>query len=426
MLKKCISIFLFVSGAFGFLESQDFKNYIDYQSKAQKAYETDNYKEALEYFTKIYELNPGHPYINYYFAQLHTLLGNNKEALLNLGKAVENSSGMNAESDSIFFPLFDLPNFTLIRKKIDDAKKPINNSTTSFSLDESDLSPEGIAYNPVKEDFYLSSTNKCKVKKIDKTCVASDFTEEKQDGLRTTLGMKIDPEKRFLWVCSMVGSPPPGGVNEGENGWSGVFKYDLNTEKMIKKYELFKKGEIYLFNDLVFTAMGDVFITDSEFGALYKINHTNDELELFLKSEMFRYPNVITISPDEHRLYMADSGMGIFVIDIESKRLSILSHSEKIMTCHADGLYFYRNSLIAVQNFMGRISRFYLNDTGDKIKRMEIIEANNPLLDIPTTGTIVDNEFYYIANCPLRYFNEDGSLAVDKVKNVLVMKADLK
>lgn len=74
---------------------------------------------------------------------------------------------------------------------------------------------------------------------------------------------------------------------------------------------------------------------------------------------------------------------------------------------------------------MDRISRFFLNQSGDRIEDMEIIEANNPILNVPTTGVIVGNEFYYIANCALRAFNQDGSLNRDKLKDVVILKAVL-
>lgn len=411
---------------FAFTDSQDLTNYNQYAQKAAEAYTKKDYQTSLEYFNRILQLVPSDPRANYYAARIHALLDNKKEALRYLLKVVNLGFGSNAEQDSAFTSILDLPGARDIRKKIVLGKKPINNSSAAFTITEKNLVPEGITYDPVEQNFYLSGAYTCKIKRIDRETKPFDFTAEKQDGLRTVLGMKVDAKKRILWAISTVTDrPPPKDVNMKELGWSGVFKYDLKTGQLIKKYTIYKKGEKHLFNDLVFNSQADVFITDSEFGAIYTVSHKTDKLELFLKSDMFRSPNGIELSPDGQTIYMADWGIGIFLIDVKSRDISLISHPDTFTTYGIDGLYFYRDSLIAVQNGLSRISRFFLNKNGDTVERVEIIEANNPLLDMPTTGVIVDDLFYYIANCQVRAFNKDGTLPMEKLKDVVILKTAL-
>ncbi len=84
-------------------------------------------------------------------------------------------------------------------------KLVLNNSYISFTVPEKDLLPESIAYDATNGDFYIGSTRKGKIVKVSKDGTISDFVQSKQDGLWMIIGMKIDSERRILWVCSSGG-----------------------------------------------------------------------------------------------------------------------------------------------------------------------------------------------------------------------------
>jgi len=405
--------------------SQSLEMYSSIYQKMMEAQEQDDYETSLEEAVKILRLLPTHPRIHHHAARMHAILGNKKEAFDHLLKTILLGYVMDVDRDSVFRTIQDQPDFQMIRNKIEAMKKPVRNSTEAFKLYERDLVPEGMCYDPVSQVFYFGSTYKEKIIKVDMNGHPTDFCTERQDGLRTVLGMKVDPERRFLWVNTAVGNPPPRDVNPEEAGWSGLFKYDLNTGNLIKKYTLHRKGETHLFNDVAFSPQGDVYVTDSNNGAIYTVSHEADSLTLFIKSDALRYPNGIALSPDGKMIYLANSGSEIFIIDSKTKTITPLHHPDTCTTYGIDGLYLYENSLIAVQNNLERITRFYLDATGRTAVKMDILEANNPVLDIPTTGAIFEDTFYYIANCPLRAFNPDGSLNQDGLKDVIIYRIEL-
>jgi hypothetical protein len=92
-------------------------------------------------------------------------------------------------------------------------------------------------------------------------------------------------------------------------------------------------------------------------------------------------------------------------------------------------MYFYNNSLIAIQdtgNGDDRIVRFYLDNRGQQIIKTEILQSFHPDFNIPTTGVIVKDEFYYIANSQLRNLQPDGSLTqAETLKKPLIKKLKL-
>jgi hypothetical protein len=280
-------------------------------------------------------------------------------------------------------------------------------SQVAFRIADSELIPEGIAYDPHARIFYVGSTYKRKIVSIDRKGTVRDFTGEAQDGLWGVLGMKVDTQRRQLWaVSSNAGGEMPGrGLDRDCLGCSAVFKYDLRTGRLIKKYVLDNKPNLHFLNDLTINSRGDAFITDTLTGDIYLISRRRDEPELFINLGPQSYPNGIDLSGDEKQLFVAAVG-GIRVVDLRDKRSRTLKLPGVVSPLVIDGLYFYKRSLIAIQPFADRrkIVRYSLNNEANVVTRVEVVEPEHGLFNQPTTGVIVGKDFYYIANSQLQLF----------------------
>jgi hypothetical protein len=98
--------------------------------------------------------------------------------------------------------------------RIEKENPPIIRSTKAFVLNETDLAPEGIAFDPVDRKFYISSIRGRKIVVVGNGGVAAEFKKPAQDGLGETLWMKVDAKQRFLWLESDWVAP---GGAAGEN-----------------------------------------------------------------------------------------------------------------------------------------------------------------------------------------------------------------
>ncbi len=401
------------------------KDILYYYFQGLGAYKEKDYPAFLSNFEVAVKLSPGHPEMMYHLARAHALLGNKEEAIVWLNRCIDMGFYFDVYESKDFDSIRDSGEFKAILKKIEGMKTPVNNSEIAFVISEKDLMPEGITYDPAEEKFYIGSLHKRKVTSIDRNGKIEDFIREKQDGLWGVAGIKVDAKRRILWVNS-VALPNMRRSKKEKLGLSGVFKYDLNNGKLIKKY-LDNKPNIHLFNDLVINSEGDVFITNSLFGAIYVIPHERDELELFVKPDRFTYPNGIALSGDERYLYVIHAE-GASIIDIGTRSCFALTHSEDIALTGIEGLYFYRNSLVAIQNGYKpeRVIRFFLNEGLNRVEGAEIIEVHNPLFMFSTTGVIVDDMFYYIANSQLNCYNDDHTtFPMDKLHDIVILKAKL-
>lgn len=292
-------------------------------------------------------------------------------------------------------------------------------SEIAFTIGEKDLIPEGITYSSSTKSFYLSSLNKTKIIQINSaTGEYRDFISSKVLGMMV-LGLAVDESNKVLWACAESIEDNPSKTT--------VAKFDLETGQLLRSYESLDTLK-YLINDLVLDSKGNVYYTNLSNHSVYKIDIESNTVELILKDINMEYPNGIAISPDDKYLYVASDTKGICVIDLRIRKLlnNNLSENSKGI----DGLKFYKNSLIGIQNGIQnkseiKIIRYFLDPTLVKISGQIIIDQDNPNFDIPTTLVIVNNNLFCIANSQLGNFSRKGIKDKSILTNVNILKYEL-
>ena len=323
------------------------------------------------------------------------------------------------------------PAFRALLAKIEKENPPVIRSTTTFVLKERDLAPEGIAYDSIGRNFYISSVSKRKIVVVGEDGVARDFKEPRQDGLGQTLGMKVDAKRRFLWVVSDSSVP---GSAAGENVMSyssdaqyGVFQYDPKTGALLYKH-LIPTGSEGFLNDVALTSRGVAFVTNTGTGEVFRISPDHDGIEPFLPANTVPQANGIAVSTDDKLLFVA-GWLGVVRVDIASKRVKMLSKPRRISDAGLDGVYFYKGSLVGIQNpdlHPGRVMRYYLNSNMDQIERAEVLESYNPIFEVPTTATLVDGSIYFMANTQVDRLSARGTMPLPAtLHDIVVLRLNL-
>jgi WD40 repeat protein len=294
-----------------------------------------------------------------------------------------------------------------------------NNSNVAYRISEKDLIPEGITYSSVTKSFYLSSIYKTKIVQINaETGEFKDFIPSDLLNL-SFLGLFVDETRNHLWAC--------GNMTQNGKTLSMVSKFNLISGELLKSYSYFDTVA-NTYNDIAEDGVGNIYFTDSDGQCIYRIDSQTDSVSIFFDGIAITHPNGIAISPDNKYLYIASNDKGIRVMDIE-KREIIGEPYTLIDSRGIDGLKYYRNSLIGIQNEVKtrsevKIAQYFLDNTGTKITGMKIIDQSNPGFDIPTTFTIVRNHLYCLANSQLWNinFSEMKINNPEELKEILILR----
>jgi hypothetical protein len=420
-IKLCLSLCLLANLVFAQEQPRDGRYY---ESAARKAYQEKNYTAFLENIKLAAELRPNHPRLMYNLSAAYALNAQAPAALATLRRMADMGLVFAIEKDGDFNSIKESPEFKTIQKQFARNQAPKINSLTAFTVHEKGLIPESVAYDESTEIFYLSSVYKRKILSVTKSGEVGVFSSE-ADGLWSVMGMKVDASRRLLWVCTTA-HPQMSNFRKEDEGSSALFKYDLRTGKLLEKYQPKDKTKAHWLGDLVINAQGDVFATDSVTPAVYVVRHESNQMETFVEGQPFVSPQGLDFTADQSKLFVADYSKGVFLIDLKTRQVSSLDADFTLLGI--DGLYYYKGSLLAVQNGVNpqRVIRLYLDKNRTRLTRFETIEANNPVFDEPTLGVVVKDSFYFVANSQWGAIDRTGQLASeDKLREPTVLKLKL-
>ncbi|HWA35627.1 MAG TPA: hypothetical protein VG737_15905 [Cyclobacteriaceae bacterium] len=280
----------------------------------------------------------------------------------------------------------------------------------AFEFPEHDVVPEGIAYDPRSQSFFISSTFRRNIIRIDKNGRYGNFVNEQQDSLQGVVGMRVDPTGRYLWAasCNFGRGMPMKNPDSLSEGRTSIHKYEIATGRLLNRYALGNPADPHAFNDLVISKTGTVFITDTRAGRIYTLSKSARDLEVYFQLDKGMYPNGIDITPDGKFLFIAVYARpkNLFIrLEVEKKEYQVIELQAN-WPAGADGLYYYANSLIAVipGPGMNKVIRYKLDSKLSEAVEQVVLVNNDPMLSQPSTGVVVNDKFYFVATSNLQLF----------------------
>jgi tetratricopeptide (TPR) repeat protein len=418
------ALLIFIFALIGYVSSA--QNLQQYYSEAMAAYKAKDYKQFYEKIEEANKLHPYHQGVLYQLGIAAALTGKKSEAIQNLKKAILIDADFKLEGITDFNSIKDSPEFKKLIALQKEWQTEVVHSSIAFTLADRSLHTEGIEYDSVNKTFYLGSIHKRKIVKLTPDGRVADFCSSGFEGMTSVLGIKVDIKRNILWVST---SPMEEMENYDSLARSAVFKFELSSGKLLHKYPMLLNKASCVFGDLILSKEGKVFISDSKNNDIYTINEKTNRLEPFYTSPDFWNIQGIAFTPNEKYLFIADYVKGVFRLTIKTKELVEIKNNAEASLKGIDGIYFYNNSLIAIQNGVNplRSMRYFLNKDLDTILSFEIIDRKHPSFGEPTLGVISGKTFYYIANSQWGGYDSKHHIkANDQLKDIVILKYSLK
>ncbi len=296
----------------------------------------------------------------------------------------------------------------------------------SFTIDDRRLIPEGLAYDERTQSFLLGSLNEKRIIRYSKEGIVSEFAQAERNGLSAVLGIRMDPRDGSVWVAS------------GEDAEHAALFHFSPTGEFIRKFRPPKDKSDHLFNDLVVRRDGAVFLTDSTANQVYTLPKDETELVPVRTSRRLYYPNGIALSPDDKTVFIADA-FGILACERISTPVRRHADTPIPADIHPvrpgahmtlsgfDGLYTWRDCLVGVQNSLGspRVVVARLNSDRTEATALIVLEYRTKYSQLPTTGALVGDTFYFITNSQIDHYKNGKLLNPEGLVPIVVAKVDL-
>jgi sugar lactone lactonase YvrE len=395
--------------------------------KAMQAYQAKDYASFVKYEKSALALEPDNPRLLYNVACGLALQGNAPEAVDMLLKLAARQLDLGADGDGDFAAIRQTPEWARYEKQLTALRKPIVHSEVAFTISDKPLLATGIAIDPNTHDSYIASVRQRKIIKRTKDGIVSDFIGSAQDGFLASGSLLIDAQRRQLYASTSA-VPFMIGYEKKDLGKSGLFVFDLQTGKLLRKAMLTNDGKQHFLNTLLLDKAGNAYVSDSAIPGVYRLRRDAHELELFYSADGLQSTQGLAFSDDDKTLYITDFTDGLWAIDMATKDKHRLDAPANVWLGRLDGLARTRDGFIAVQIVVKpeRVLRLRLDATGRRIATAEILEMSHPDYEEPIQGIISGNDFFYIANSQLDLANaQTGALRLERARPTIVLRLPL-
>ncbi|MDR7369905.1 SMP-30/gluconolactonase/LRE family protein [Flavobacterium aquidurense] len=262
-----------------------------------------------------------------------------------------------------------------------------------------ELYPEGTAYSPKQDVFFVSSVHYGKIGKVDYKGNYQEFINDPE--LIATVGILADDNRNLLYVTITDNGVAEKSKPETTNKLSKIAAYDLKTgkRKFIVDLQILNPNKPNFVNDLTIDAKGNLYATNSFSPIIFKIN-PQGKASIFAQNTQWTGEgynlNGIVYHKDGY-LIAAQSNTGtLFKIDINDG-----NSIKKISTPElkgADGLILNgKNELLVISHASYKIFKL---QTSTDWKEAAIKDTQSSLNDFPTTGVFAKGK-YYVLNAKL-------------------------
>lgn len=408
-------------------QADDFARLRELRAAARAAYDAEDYASFLARTRESAELFPDSPAVLYNLACGLALTGQAEAAFEKLERLLRMQLHFDVAADGDFAALKDKPAFESLRTRFEALRAPQGQARRALRLPEKDLITEGLAHDPKSGDWFVSSVHKRKVVRVGKDGRARDFVASRQDGLYAALALKLDPQRRLLWVASSAVAEMEGYLPADE-GRAALFAFALDTGKLVRRLEAPGPKLAHNFNDLALDARGTLYLSDAVSGQIWRLPPDGKELEELVPAGRLASPQGLVLSADARVMFVADYSRGLFRLELANGALQPVSAPHDLVLAGIDGLVADgRGGLVAIQNGIAphRVVRLALDAAGTRVESSQILALGLPEMNEPTLGERLGDELYFVANSQWGSFDKGRLWPMEKLCEPIVLAVKL-
>jgi len=362
--------------------------------------------------------NPSDSASLFFLAREEAGAGDAKAAAASLRKLATMADGYLPPRADGFEKVWSDPQVTQAVQALEAKLPRLDFAPVAFTVDDPGLIPEGLAYDPQAQAFYLGSIAEHRIMRIDAQQHITEFAGAAAD-LDSVLGLAVDSPRHTLYAVSTSALTAKG----REHPRNQVVAFDLITGTLVRRYEAPLAAQL---NDVTVAFGGRAYVTDSGSGQVFELQ-ADRPARVLVGPGQLRGANGIAASADGKSLYVAHA-TGIALVDTGTGAWKPVVNRTRENIAAIDGLYQYNGQLIGVENVTnpGRVILMRLSHGADEIVEVRtVLSHHHNQLNEPTTGAVRADTgyFFLLAATGVTHFNEQGRIEnLDTLPTATVLK----
>lgn len=395
--------------------------------KAARAYESQDVEAWVEATKKLHELRPYNQDFMRHLVEGHARLGELQRAYDMMLKMQQQGLAQDWDQIEAVEPMRQHRLYDHLNGLMKKAGEPFGDTETWSVLDNDIVMPEALAWDAERERMFLGTVRNGEIYvRADEGDWEAFLRPEELPQLQSVFDLATDEKRGLLWVATGT-APQFQGPEREDDVRSSLLKLDLESGELEDEYPLTSGSGRNLLGSLVVAGDGTVFAADTQSPVIYRLDPGAEKLKPFFGHQNFTSLRGLALSDDDELLYVADYELGIFVVDAgEAKQAWKLAVPDSLNEGGIDGLFWWDGNLVAIQNAITpqRVVRLQLGDDGLGVTAVAPIAAAQPEFDMPTFGTMVGQDLYFLAASHWQYVDGGGD-PVRPLPEVPIMKIDV-
>lgn len=355
---------------------------------------------------------PNHPGLMLMRARLAVGAGQPEAAVAQLNRYAGAGLVMNLAGDRALSALTGHPDFDALAAVIDANRAPVGTDRLSeVARIDGAVLVESLIRDEARGRWLVSQVRgRTIVALADDGTVSPFLGADPQTG--GVLGMAIDAGAGVLWAATSPLAPSVHGLAaDAARPVPALLKIDLATGAVLARLAAPSGPPERGLGDVVSATDGTIHVADSVTGELLVLRPGATALEVLLPAGTLGSPQGMAVTPDGMALIVADYSSGLWRVDRATGVATRLPQPAIDSLIGIDGLTTDGRFLYGFQNGVApqRLLKLTPDAGWASIQGVEVLAANLPMIDEPTTGLVRNRELVFVSRSQWSDFGGDGA-----------------
>ena len=357
---------------------------------------------------------PNHPGLMLMRARLAVGAGQPEAAMTHLNRYAGAGLVANLAGDRALSALTGHPDFDALTAVIEANRAPIGADRLSeVTRIDGSVIVESLVRDEARGRWLVSQVRGRTIVALADDGTVSDFLVlGAAPDIGGVLGMAIDAEAGLLWAATSPLRPAVYGLGaDAVLPPPELLKIDLTTGTLLAHIAAPSGALERGLGDVVRAPDGTIHVADSVTGELLVVRPGTAALEVLLPAGTLGSPQGMAVTPDGAALIVADYSSGLWRVDRLTGAATRLPQPAIDSLIGVDGLTTDGRFLYGFQNGVApqRVLKFELDAGWTSILAVEVMAANLPMIDEPTTGLVRNRELVFVSRSQWSDFGGDGA-----------------